>query len=251
MPSGSFSVTLKRPKYGDWREAKKLYPVPNPQAPQNERPPYSPEELLLYTCLVGENDRPYDFEPKDITDRVANWDIEDKQFLTLAFINGIFMNDEEAKVAKLLGSSFRLKKLVNQYTITKDKLPSGLGDITFNKPNSNSQFAAERRFQGQHINGCTLEEMVFAASLESINGTSVERPKDLIARLDDMEIADVQFCSVVLVNTVLLDDSGTESAKELGKQKFRSYGSPKPASKQKNTSQTQTTQPRTTADLAL
>jgi hypothetical protein len=218
MPTGQVSVSLKSPLYRDHRNARMHYPMPQSQ---NERQPsYALEELLLASMLEGINGKqPWKQSRADTIDRLNNLDIEDRQFLVTFFIEAFYISNEEIKKARRKADEIKMD-YKQSYTIPAEETPGQEHSVTFRRPNSGVQMTVDKRWQGQSVNGCTLEEMLFAHCLETVDGEPVEQPKDVVSLLDDWTIADVQFLSLVFVNSFSMDDSTEgEKARKLAKQK--------------------------------
>jgi hypothetical protein len=234
IPSKSFSILLKEPTFGDWREARKRYPYPGQNQPS---PGYSVEELLFALSFVGVNGKEFDNNARDVIDRLSNLSIEDKQFLLIAFMEGYFMSPAEARVARQQAQNLALGAPTLSYTLAKDFLPSNLHTVTFTRPNTGTQMSADRSHQGPETNGCSLEEMLMSICITHIDGVEIDRTakKDPVAILDPLPIMDVQVANLIFINMFTIDDAQTESAKTLGKQLGRRGGSVKPESKAKGT----------------
>jgi hypothetical protein len=234
IPSKSVSILLKEPTFGDWRTARKRYPYPSQNQPS---PGYSVEELFFALCFVGVNGKEFDNEARDVVDRLANLSIEDKQFLLIAFMEGYFMSPTEAKEARQHAQNLVLGAPSLSYTLPKELLPSGEHSLTFTKPNTGTQMAADRSHQGPDVNGCSLEELLLAICVTHIDGVEVDRTvkKEPVAILDALPIPDVQVANLIFINMFTIDDAQTESAKTLGKLLGRRGGQTKPESKAKST----------------
>jgi hypothetical protein len=223
LPSGKYNVTLKCPRYGDYRKARKLYPSDDRKAPG-----YSVEELVLANQLVDVVDLQGNSllskqSPKDIIDRIKPFPIADRQALVMIMIEVFWLSVDQAKVGRELANEYMLAPAL-VYGLEADKVPSGSLSLTYNVPSTGTQMAADRRYQGPQQQGCSLEEFLFAMCVQSVNGEPVETPNDVISLLDDWEICDVQFANLVFINQFTLDDNGAEKAKEAGKRYRASFG---------------------------
>ena len=154
--------------------------------------------------------------PKDIADHLRPFPIPDRQFLLVTFLEMYFISTDEANSARELADTL-LKNPKLSYTIDKDYLPSKSLSLTFSSPNTGTQMEVDRRHQGAHISGCSMEEMLFAYCVSAINGKTIEQPKDIVSIFDEFSIADVQFGALVFVNMFTINDTSTEAAKDLGK----------------------------------
>ena len=229
LPSKQFEVGLHRPKFEDYRSARKRYP--SPQA--NVKTPYSVEELLFSMMLhhIGPmmaNQMP----PKDVAGRLKPFSIPDRQFLLITFLEVFFVSNDEAQAARDYADRMMLKPSPS-YTIPKEIMPSGELSITFVEPNTGKQMETDRLWTSPNVNGCSMEEMLLANSISTINGKTVETPKDVISLLDSWSIADVQFCCLVFVNMFTIDDPSSEAAKNLGKELRSKFSTRKGASSTK------------------
>lgn len=243
LPSGKYDVTIKCPKFGDYRKARKIYP-----SDDQKRPGYSVEELLFAMQLediVEETgfsilDKS---KPKDIADRLKLFTIADRQALLMIFLEIFWLSVEKARIGRDLANEYMLAPAFS-YELDADKMPSGELAISYYSPNTGTQLAADRRYQGPQQQGCSLEELLFAMCLQTVNGEDVQTPNDIISILDNWEISDVQFGNLVFINQFTLDDSGAEKAKEAGKRYREKLGSKvsevKPRSRRTTTTASET-----------
>jgi hypothetical protein len=223
LPSGKYNVTIKCPRYGDYRRAKKLYPTDDRKGPG-----YSVEELVLANQLVdvtdvNGNSLMSKTMPKDIIDRIKPFPIADRQALVMIMIEIFWLGVDQAKVGQDLANEYMLAPAL-VYGLDKDQMPSGDLNITYNVPSTGTQMAADRRYQGVQQQGCSLEEFLFAMCLQTINSEPVETPNDVVSLLDEWEICDVQFANLVFINQFTLDNNGAEKAKEVGKRYRENFG---------------------------
>lgn len=223
LPSGKYNVTIKCPRYGDYRRAKKLYPTDDRKGPG-----YSVEELVLANQLVDVTDVNGNsflnkIAPKDIIDRIKPFPIPDRQALVMIMLEIFWLGVDQAKVGQELANEYMLAPSLT-YSLDKEQMPSSDITISYNVPSTGTQMAADRRYQGVQQQGCSLEEFLFAMCLQTINGEPIETPNDVISILDDWEICDVQFANLVFINQFTLDTNGSEKAKEVGKRYRESFG---------------------------
>lgn len=233
FPTGQVSLAFNRPYYKDLRTSRRHYPTPQNQNDQG--PPYSPDELLIAQKLDNINgNRPWEkpTSKMDTVDRIASLDIADRQFLTAFFVEALYASQEELKEARNKGDEIKLN-YKQSYTIPANDMPTGEHSVSFRRPNSGVQMEVDRRWQGQSVNGCTMEEMLLAYCLETVDGEDVsEKPKDVVSILDNWEISDVQFLSMLFVQAFSMDESEGENARQLAKKK----GGKKSAKKGKKSS---------------
>ena len=218
LPSKTFEVGIKRCKFADYRSARKRYP--SPQA--NVKTPYSVEELLFsmqleYMAAGQTRIDASSMPPQDVAGRLKPFSIPDRQFLLITFLEIFFISNDEAQAARDFADRQMLKPQPS-YTIAKDLMPSGELEICFTEPNTGKQMETDRLWTSPQVNGCSMEEMLLANSITSVNGKGVETPKDVISLLDEWDIADVQFAALVFVNMFTIDDPSSEAAKNLGKE---------------------------------
>jgi hypothetical protein len=228
LPSGKVNVTLKCPRYGDLRKARKLYPNETDNRGRRKSPGYATEELLICQQLVDVTDNDGislldKHKAKDIIDRLTIFSIPDRQALMTIFLEIFWVGAEQAKAARDLAKEFMVTAAFN-FHISKEQMPMGEFNLSYNAPNTGTQMAADRRYQGVQEQGCTLEEFLFAMCLHSTNDDVVEPSKDVISVLDSWTIADVQFANLVFINQFTLDDSEEEKAKEAGKRYLEKLG---------------------------
>lgn len=233
LPSGKVNVTLKCPRFADLRKARKLYPNETDARGRRKSPGYATEELLICQQIVDVTDVNglsllNSHKSKDIIDRLTIFSIPDRQALMTIFLEVFWVGAEQAKAARDLAKEYIVAAAFN-FNISQDKMPMGEFSISYNAPNTGTQMAADRRYQGIQEQGCTLEEFLFAMCLHSTNDNVVEPAKDVISVLDDWTIADVQFANLVFINQFTLDDSEEEKAKEAGKRYLEKLGIKKAA----------------------
>lgn len=227
FPSGKFNVTLRTPRFADWRKARKLYPVETDAQGNRKSPGYGVEELLICDLLVDITDKDgnsyLNKKPKDLIDHLMVLEIPDRQALTSIFLSIFWVSPQQAKAAKALANEYLVSAALT-YCVNADQLPMSDEDVSYNMPNVGTQMAADRRYQGVQEQGCTLEEMLLAMCLHTIDGVPVEPAKDIISVLDDWYIADVQFVNLVFINQFTLDDTKEEEAKAAGKRYLEKFG---------------------------
>lgn len=207
IPSQLFSLTLEIPTYSMYRSARRRYP-------QQERVPYSVEELLLAIAMKEIDDKPLDSQPRDLVDRLEPFLIRDRQFLTIAMTDLLFLSKEQAQSAKEIAENLS-KQYQPRYRIPKGSMPSPNLTIEFNTPSSGVQFQADKKYNGMAETGCSLEEFLLSYCLATVNDVEVEKPKDVISILDGWEIADVQFAATVFINMFTIGDTDMDDAKKL------------------------------------
>lgn len=217
IPSGKFSVGFAVPSYEDYNRARRNYPYTGQQ-----NAPYSVEELLFAQQLREANGQILPPAPHDLSERLKGFLIEDLQFLTLAFIEGFLIDNEAARLARTLAEQLKSSPALSK-TINANQLPQKSHSITFHTPNKGTNMEVERRYQGASVNGCTLEEMMTAFCIATLDGEEIKPSKDVISLFYDWPIVDVQFVVLVFVNLFTMDDTGANKARELGK-RFRLQG---------------------------
>lgn len=228
LPSGKVNVTLKCPRFADLRKARKLYPNETDARGRRKSPGYATEELLICQQIVDVTDLEgrsllNSHKAKDIIDRLTIFSIPDRQALMTIFLEIFWVGSEQAKAARDLAKDYMVAAAFN-FNISRNQMPMGEFSISYNAPNTGTQMAADRRYQGIQEQGCTLEEFLFAMCLHSTDDNVVEPSKDVISVLDNWTIADVQFANLVFINQFTLDDSEEEKAKEAGKRYLEKLG---------------------------
>lgn len=208
IPSNQYSVTLEVPDYGVYRSARRRYPA------NQERTPYSVEELLLAMAMKEVNDQPLDLQPRDLVDRLTPYPIKDRQFLTIAITDLLFLSKEQAQSAKEIAENLS-KQYASRYRIPKGAFPTETLTLEFDAPNSGVQYQVDKRYNGMSEMGCSLEEFLLAYCIATINDEEVEKPKDVISLLDGFTIADVQFAATVFINLFTIGDNDMDDAKKL------------------------------------
>lgn len=231
IPSKAYSLTITKPLFKDYRKARMTMPS---GSNQQGGPGYTTEELLFALSMHSVNGQPFE-TPRDIIQRIEPLSIKDRQFLVLAFFEAFFLDPADAKSARSEASMAANRPPESVYSVDKSLFPSGSKTITLNRPNTGVQYAADRKFQSVEANGCTLEEMLLAMCLASVNGQSVTPVADVISILDEWEIADVEFAKIYFINLFTLDDSGSENAKAVGKLMKSGNMKPKDTPKSKST----------------
>lgn len=228
LPSGKVNVTLKCPRFADLRKARKLYPNETDSRGRRKSPGYATEELLICQQIVDVTDLQGNsilnsHKSKDIIDRLTLFSIPDRQALMTIFLEVFWIGTEQAKSARDLAKEYTVAAAFN-FNISRSQMPMGEFSISYNAPNTGTQMAADRRYQGIQEQGCTLEEFLFAMCLHSTNDEVIQPSKDIISVLDDWYISDVQFANLVFINQFTLDDSEEEKAKEAGKRYLEKLG---------------------------
>jgi hypothetical protein len=233
FPTLKETLVLKVPTYLDYRLARQRYP--SPARDSDRLPTYSVEELLVAMCFVGVDGKPFDQNPRDVMDRVKHLSIADRQYLNLLFREAFLLTDDLAKQARAFATQtmFQLPPSLS-YTIPRDTMPNKRLSVSFNRPNTGTQFEADRLHKGPEIHGCTLEEFLFACCLSEIDGKPAEKPSDLIATLDSWGTDEVGFAVTVFINMFVLDNSGAEKAKKQGAGLREKRFSKKSATPQRN-----------------
>lgn len=214
IPSGKYSLSFATPRYEDYYKVRRIYPYSN-QAGQTN-PPFSVEELLIAQQMRMFNDVKLPDTPQDLSERLKPFSIEDLQYLVLVFIEAYFIDSETAKSARLLADTLRSSESLVK-SIDRKQLPMQSHSITFHTPNKGTNMEVERRYQGAQASGCTLEEMMTAFCIGTVDGIPVDQPKDIVSIFNSWPIVDVQYLVLVFVNTFTMDDNGASKAKELGK----------------------------------
>lgn len=239
IPSQEFSVMILEPNFGTYRDARKRFPYPTNN--NNVKPGYNIDELLFAICFVGVNGKAFAKDSRDVIERIERFSIEDKQFLVEAFLEAYFLPPAAAKEARSVAQELVLADRKLSYTLDKNHLPSGQHSVTFFKPTIGTQMQADRAHQGPEVNGCSMEEMLLSMCITHIDGKEVAQGTDPVALLNEFEIADVQYLQIAFINMFILDDTGTEKAKSLGKRLRQKTGLGKPVAKTKSTSEITTT----------
>lgn len=216
LPSKLYSITFREPNYGDYRQARKRYPVERYAGDPSAKVSYSLEELLFAMCMEKIDGQDLLANPRDISERLAPFPIPDRQFLLTLFLELFFISRDHAQSARDLAEKLSTQPVFT-FDIGKHELPTGKVGFGFRAPNTGTQMEVDRRYQGPSQNGCSLEEMLFAYCLQSINGDKIELPKDTISILDDWDIVDVQWASTLFINMFTIDDEQSQEAKKLAK----------------------------------
>ncbi len=216
LPSKLYSITFREPTYGDYRQARKRYPVERYAGDPNGKVPYSMEELLFALSIEAIDGDKLIANPRDIVERLNPFPIPDRQFLLALYIEMFFISRDQAQGARDLAEKLAIEPL-SSYTVSPNQLPSGKYGIKFRAPNTGTQMEVDRRYQGPSQNGCSLEEMLFAYCLTNINGQEVVPAKDIVSILDDWEIADVQWASTLFINMFTIGEEQSQEAKKLAK----------------------------------
>lgn len=245
LPSGKVNVTLKCPRYADLRKARKLYPNETDARGRRKSPGYATEELLICQQLVDVTDLEgfsllSTHRAKDIIDRLTIFSIPDRQALMTIFLEIFWVGAEKAKAARDLAKEYMVAAAFN-FNLPRNLMPMGEFSVAYNAPNTGTQMAADRRYQGMQEQGCTLEEFLFAMCLHSTDDQIADPAKDVISVLDNWTIADVQFSNLVFINQFTLDDSEEEKAKDAGKRYLEKLGIKKADSSQAPKRQTKAT----------
>ena len=218
LPNKLLQVSYEVPNYGDYRKAKKLYPYPTRE--DQQRPPYSVEELLFCLVLsdISREGKSLELNSQDIPSRIEPFPIDDRQACMTEFIGTCFIDEEQAKVARNFASEQRNSSLKPSLIVPASITPNNRS-YTFQRPNTGVQWKADTSFKGNQENGCTLDEYMMAMCVSHVDGKLIEQPKDPVSLFDEEFIDTVQFLSTVFVNAFLLDDAESEAAKKRGKQK--------------------------------
>lgn len=217
FPTGQVSVTLRCPNYKNLRTARQHYP--SPQGQNEKQPSYTLEDMLVASMLEDINgEQPWKLKKKDTVERLYDLDIPDKQFLIAFFLERFYISNEVAKTARSKADEFKLDYKPS-YQVNKADFPSDGKMVTFRRPNVGVQMEVDRRWQGTSVNGCTMEEMLLAHCIETVEGEKIEKAKDIVSLLDDWQIADVQFLNLLFVNLFSMDDNTEgEKARKLAKE---------------------------------
>lgn len=214
FPSEQISITMRCPTYKNLRTARQHYPTPqNQNAPQ---PPYTTEDLLVASMLETINGKKPSTKG-DTIERLYSLDIADKQFLLAFFLERFYISNEEAKKSRSKADQFKLD-YKSSYKVHKEDFPSEGKNVSFRRPNVGVQLDVDKRWQGTSVNGCSMEEMLMANCIETVEGEEIEKPKDIVSFLDDWEIMDVQYLNLLFVNLFSMDDNTEgEKARKLAK----------------------------------
>jgi hypothetical protein len=239
LPNRKLTITYQAPSYGDYRKAKRIYPYPTRESEVG--PNYSVEELLFASMLTKievkteASNKEIPMEAQDLPSRLASFPIDDRQAMMIEFIETNFLDKDYSRSAKAFAVEERVKPLTQTTVIPGSITPSGKSYV-LNRPNTSTQWKADNSYKSAQENGCTLDEMLVAMCLQSIDQTAItELPKDIMCLLDEERIDDVQFICTIFVNLFLLDNDGAEAAKARGKLKKAALGKKKSPSKRVST----------------
>lgn len=236
MPNKAISVTYEVPNFGDLRKSRKLYPHPTREG--ESKPPYSVEELLFASLIkeIKVNGKVIKESPKDLPSKLEPLPIDDRQSAMIEFINTCFLDDDQAKTAKIFADEQRNLPPKPTVLVPGKITPTGRSFL-LNRPSTGTQWEADRVYKSPQENGCNLDEMLLAMCVADINGKPIEEsPKDLVAIFDQERIDEIQFLSTVFVNLFLLGDDEAKEARNRGKQKKAQLGLGKPSTVVKDTS---------------
>lgn len=215
FPSGTVSVSLRCPTYKNLKTARQHYPAPQNQ--NDRQPSYTMEDLLVASMLEEVNGKK-PVTKGDTIERLYNFDIADKQFLIAFFLERFYISNEDARNSRAKADEFKMD-YKSSYTVYQKDFPSEGKVVTFRRPNVGVQMDIDRRWQGSSVNGCTMEEMLMASCIETVEGETVEKPKDIVSFLDDWQIMDVQYLNLLFVNLFSMDDNTEgEKARKLAKE---------------------------------
>lgn len=243
LPTQLYSVTIKAPKYEDYRMARKHYPVPRFEGDPTAAVPYSVEELLLAMMIEEIDGKPYDMAPRDMAEKLNPFPIQDRQYLMSVFTSMFYLTREQAQTARDVSESMA-KTYKEVYAVDKSTFPSSQFSVAFYAPNTGAQMSADRKFQsagsiymGYSTQlGCSFEDYLSAFCIQSISGEKVEQPKDVISLFDQWDIADTQFFATLFTNMFTINENDRTDAKKLANDlKKQLLGSDSAAPKAKST----------------
>jgi hypothetical protein len=210
MPSKSVSVSFKEPSFADRREASRRYPTAS-------RVGYSMEELLLAMCLTGFNDNPLPAVPTDPIQYLKQLPHIDGQYLFSTFLSMFTLQEDQAKSAKELGTKMKISA-DSTHSIPQGVLPVEGTSVSFHAPTLGNRMDLDRAYPGADSNcGYSLEEMLFAACIDTVDGDPKPNNKEHIAVLDHWTHLDAQYALAVFISAVTIDKEEDNSARTLGK----------------------------------
>ena len=224
FPDKKFSVTIEEPTYGIYREARKAYPVARSEDDPN-KPGYQFEELLMAMCLKQVNEQDLASNSRDTVERLSSFTNPDRQYLFILFLEMFYASKEERSRANKHGEELSLDPQLS-YSIDKHEMPSGSKSFTFYAGNTGAQMEVDRRYRGNTVQGCGMEDMFFAFCLSEVDGEQTETRKDIISILDDWTIADVQYATSLFLAMTTIDDGHVNSAKKLARELLASSNAP-------------------------
>jgi len=231
FPSGTISVSLRCPTYQNLKTARQHYPAP--QSQNDRQPSYTMEDLLVASMLEEVNGKK-PMTKGDTVERLYDFEIADKQFLIAFFLERFYISNEKAKDSRAKADKFKLDYKPS-YTVYKKDFPSEGKVVSFRRPNVGVQMDIDRRWQGSSVNGCTMEEMLMASCIETVDGEVIEKPKDIVSFMDEWQIMDVQYLNLLFVNLFSMDDNTEgEKARKLAKDKTPAEKASEAAKKKKS-----------------
>lgn len=216
MPTQLFSVTFKEPTFQEFCELRSRYLGAN----SNRRLNYSEEELLFAYCLTHIDGVIPAVQTKDPVDKLAHWDIADSQFALATFLATCYLDNEGSNEARRLALDLK-KSSANQFTITRQDLPSGAMSATFVGPNFQLRRQINEKYERMAASnhpGYELQEFLFAHCLRSINGIDLPAVEDRpMMHVGEWSLMDMQFATQVFLNMFTIDKDAADYARSLGK----------------------------------
>ena len=210
MPSGSVSISFREPLFSDRLEASRRYPT-------SARVGYSLEELLLSMCLVGINGNDLPSTPRDPIQYLRELPHVDGQYLLTTFLGMFTLDEEMSKATRELGMKMKTSPQA-VHTVPEGTLPVSGTAFSFQTPVLGTRMNLERTYPGADSNcGYSIEEMLFAYCLSSIDGKPLEASKDYISRIADWTNLDAQYALGIFINAVAINQVDDGNARMLGK----------------------------------
>jgi hypothetical protein len=212
MPSRRWSVEFYEPTFHDRREVGKRYPG------NDANVGYSFEELLFAHCLVSVDGKPFNEQAVvDPIQKIQFFSYDDVQFAIGVFLSMFTLDRDQAAAARRYGSELKLNRS-GSFPVPKEMLPSQSAGFTFREPSFADRQNASRRYPRETNPGYTLEELLFASMIDSINGEPVARSAQPVELLDDFAMVDVQFGLAVFLQIATIDpDEASSVIRDLGK----------------------------------
>ena len=210
MPTKSVSVSFREPLFSDRREASRRYPTAS-------RVGYSMEELLLAMCLTGFNGNPLPAVPTDPIQYLKQLPHIDGQYLFSTFLSMFTLQEDQAKSAKEMGTKMKISA-DSTHSIPQGTLPVEGVAVSFHAPTLGNRMDLDRSYPGADSNcGYSLEEMLFAACIDTVDSEPKPNNKEYIAVLDNWTHLDAQYALAVFINAVTIDKEEDNRARTLGK----------------------------------
>lgn len=209
-------ISFKEPTFADRRSASKHYP---------RRAPFSLEELLAANCLEGINGKvptAIAAEPVGVLKELPN---VDEQFYLATFLSMFTLDEDLSERAKSLGEGLRGNP-AHSFSVSREDMPRSSVSFSYIVPSAGDRMHVEQRYPGADSNcGYSMEEMLFAFCLNSVNGEVLPDTRDVITRIDDWLHLDAQYALSVFLASITINAEESKSAKALGK-KLLSSASP-------------------------